>query len=424
MMEAGYSGLSTYRLSELVHGSQTPHCRPQHAYQAPPPNVLDVAGVSSVKLNTRVFTSCPKQTTKAGNNSFQVARVMIEPKGNVAHPVADDAAQSSHKHRIHRMATIDDCEAGFTRAFVKLDRRNGRTEIMTSRRPGYAHLDVNPVEFDVYKCHRREVPNMQHQSNLKAGLVPKQGSEIVPKKTKQLTCYSTINNEDHIGNNGEYMAPMPNKDLCEDGALDPNLSFHRRRILAPWSRSQMVGEVFAGIDNNKEFDSRVGHCPPPDIIKKYPPTTIRELARQQILREKNGVDPNCIPAGLTSFPRVKLILSGGNTGVPNAIGFIPAADGGDMSFCKMLREGPTSPNESTTRARRAEWADQEDEYGSGEGSGAAERHGDGAAERHVSTAARRRSESASSEFNDDGSYERHTSNETASRHTSNETGIE
>eukprot|EP01068_Selenidium_serpulae_P004487 Selendium_serpulae@DN3596_c0_g1_i3.p2 len=193
------------------------------------------------------------------------------------------------------------------------ERHGGRAEIMTSRRPGYAHLDVNPVVFDAYKCHTRNKTSTKSLSNLCHNFLPKHGSEIVIKKTKQVTAHSAINSEDHLGNNGHYMVPKKIEGECE---FQPNYHI-KRKIIAPWTRSEIksLADRRGALEAERKAaeleqmgEKRGCKSVLPPVPSELQRTNIRILAQEKKAREETGVSPDCLPAGISSYPKIRALM--------------------------------------------------------------------------------------------------------------------
>lgn len=256
----GYAGVPTTRISELVHGYQfDPHAVVSKAPGtrldgAPAAGVAsddqlprgvrtgkccravqrwDTAGLSSEKLHNADFAGPRRAAGQRAGSTLTGGSIF-------SWDIADDREANGRggltarsprlgEHR-RRLATVQEEKTRFARAYICTDKKAGRTEIMTARRCGAAHLDLDLNHFDVYASHEGHRLLGQSQlhydkESLETGLLPATEDRFKPGKA--------------------LLTRPPCSVKATDGFLQAEpeqrqkqaLGYLRRKIAAEWSRS-------------------------------------------------------------------------------------------------------------------------------------------------------------------------------------------
>jgi len=234
----GYAGLPTGLRSERAGGQSQHYNSPYLSGSFTPP--VGVAGISSLKYNSRIHDVCPMHVQSSRvNNSSQT-------EASLRHDKAVDPSTFVSSKYVRKQPTEEEKETVFSRTFVVTDNRNGRTEVMTTRRPGRAHLDMDPLRFDASKYYSRQrlkrpVLGESAYSHLETGAcLPTEGSEIRHVPSRQITQFTLRNNEDHLQNEALSLTPR------ESPLTKGSLGYMKRKIDASWSRTQGVNFDLSG----------------------------------------------------------------------------------------------------------------------------------------------------------------------------------
>lgn len=184
----GYAGVPTTRISELAHGYQfDPQATTSRAPGAkvkgtPVAGVAsddqlprgvrtgkscrgssrwDTAGLSSEVLNKPERGGprraqggrAPGSFSARTSGGFPWRNIEVEGTENNQKEKTMIRSPRLGEYR-RRLATVEEEKTRFTRTYICTDKKAGRTEIMTARRCGAAHLDLDLNHFDVYASHQ------------------------------------------------------------------------------------------------------------------------------------------------------------------------------------------------------------------------------------------------------------------------------
>lgn len=172
----GYAGVPTTRISELVYGYQFDPLAPRSRGQ-PNTQVGAVAGQPSGVTPRRRTGKCVTVTKTWDRAGVESEKQNVR-TGRVTKPhIPDERIKecmdwtgdntpvmmrrlSEYKKR---KATKREEIERFSRAYVCTDPRTGRTEVMTARRSGAAHLDLDLNTFDVFGSHKQSLKASTHK---------------------------------------------------------------------------------------------------------------------------------------------------------------------------------------------------------------------------------------------------------------------
>lgn len=235
------SGLGDNVRDTLVQSSKSPLKKKENNILSKCCNATDeYAGLTSKTYNERFTTANGKKYNfPHSNRSSRMASILqgIEIDKSEANAIGKnfDSIGLSTKKRLKQYFRTDELNNAFCTKFQVTDKKTGRTEIMTARRPGNSAVEVNIANFDSYKARRERVSSTaKYIDRIEQGIMgftPRCGEEKLHESCINIGACSPYMREGHIGAYKNWISPLEN-------VKQPNiLGASRRKFDVPWCQN-------------------------------------------------------------------------------------------------------------------------------------------------------------------------------------------